>query len=197
MIRRPPRSTLFPYTTLFRSPLDEPRRFRFPASVRRRYERLARSPRGLLVTGDAICSFNPVYGQGMTVASLEALALRDVLRRGLDRPSLAQEFWQACAPIVDVPWQIAAGGDRRFPGVPGAVDRRTRLLNGYVTRVRRASAVDPAVGTAFLRVANLEAAPSSLVSPALLARVVRLSRRPPVDARDRKSTRLNSSHANI
>src|SRR3712207_2896431 len=120
MIRRPPRSTLFPYTTLFRSPLDEPRRFRFPASVRRRYERLARSPRGLLVTGDAICSFNPVYGQGMTVASLEALALRDVLRRGLDRPSLAQEFWQACAPIVDVPWQIAAGGDRRFPRVPGA-----------------------------------------------------------------------------
>jgi 2-polyprenyl-6-methoxyphenol hydroxylase-like FAD-dependent oxidoreductase len=159
-------------------PLDEPRRFRFPASVRRRYERLARSPRGLLVTGDAVCSFNPVYGQGMTVACLEALALRDVLRRGLDRPSLAQEFWRATAPIVDVPWQIAAGGDRRFPGVPGPVDRRTRLLNGYVTRVQRAAAVDPAVGTAFLRVANLEAPPSSLMSPSVLARVVRSSRRP-------------------
>ena len=158
-------------------PLDAPRRFRFPASVRRRYERLARSPRGLLVTGDAVCSFNPVYGQGMTVATLEALALRDVLRRGLDRPSLAQEFWRACAPVVDVPWQIAAGGDRRFAGVPGPVDRRTRLLNGYVTRVQRAAAVDPAVGTAFLRVANLEAPPPSLMSPSVLARVVRSSRR--------------------
>jgi 2-polyprenyl-6-methoxyphenol hydroxylase-like FAD-dependent oxidoreductase len=160
-------------------PLDAPRRFRFPASVRRRYERLARSPRGLLVTGDAVCSFNPVYGQGMTVACLEALALRDVLRRGLDRPSLAQEFWRACAPIVDGPWHIAAGGDRRFPGVPGPVDRRTRLLNGYVARVQRAAAVDPAVGTAFLRVANLEAPPPSLVSPSVLVRVLRSSRRPP------------------
>lgn len=159
-------------------PLDEPRRFRYPASVRRRYERLRRSPRGLLVTGDAICSFDPVYGQGMTVACLEASVLRDVLRGGLDRPSLAQEFWRACAPVVDIPWQIAAGGDRRLPGVPGPVDRRTRLLNGYVARVQRAAAVDPAVGTAFLRVANLEAPPSSLVSPSVLARVLRASRRP-------------------
>ena len=161
-------------------PLDLPRRFRFPASVRRRYERLSRSPRGLLVTGDAICSFDPVYGQGMTVACLEALVLRDILRQGVDRPSLAQDFWRACVPVVDIPWQIAVGGDRRLPGVPGPVDRRTRLLNGYVARVQRAAAVDPAVGTAFLRVANLEAPPPSLMSPSVLVRVLRSARRPPV-----------------
>jgi 2-polyprenyl-6-methoxyphenol hydroxylase-like FAD-dependent oxidoreductase len=166
-------------------PLDEPRRFRYPASVRRRYERLARSPRGLLVTGDAICSFDPVYGQGMTVACLEALVLRDVLRGGPDRPSLAQDFWRACAPVVDIPWQMAAGGDRRLPGIPGPVDRRTRLLNGYVARVQRAAAVDPAVGTAFLRVVNLEAPPPSLMAPSLLARVLRSSRRPAATAAPR------------
>ena len=161
------------------APLDEPRRFRFPASVRRRYERLSRSPRGLLVIGDAICSFDPVYGQGMTVAALEALALREVLADGPDRLRLAQEFWQACAAVVDTPWQMSAGGTARLPGYRGPVSRRTRMVNAYLTTLQRAAWSDTAVGTAFVRVAQLEAPPQSLVSPSVLARVVRASRRRP------------------
>ncbi len=161
-------------------PLDEPRRFRFPASVRRRYERLSRSPRGLLVIGDAICSFDPVYGQGMTVAALEALALREVLADGPDRLRLAQEFRQACAAVVDTPWQMSTGGTARLPGYRGPVSRRTRVVNAYLTTLQRAAWSDPAVGAAFVRVAQLEAPPRELVSPSVLARVARASRRPRV-----------------
>ncbi|MGY1692331.1 FAD-dependent oxidoreductase [Geodermatophilus sp. SYSU D01105] len=161
-------------------PLDEPRRFRFPASVRRRYERLTSAPAGLVVVGDAICSFDPVYGQGMTVAALEALALREALAGGPDRPGLAAEFWQAAATVVDNPWQIAVGGDMRLPGYRGAVDRRTRMVNAYLAKVHRAASFDPAVGTAFMRVAQLEAPPASLMSPGVVAHVLRGARRVPV-----------------
>ena len=67
-------------------PIDNPIFFRFPASVRRHYERV-RLPRNLVVLGDSLCSFNPVYGQGMTVAALEAHALRDRLSGDLTRPA--------------------------------------------------------------------------------------------------------------
>jgi hypothetical protein len=158
-------------------PLDEPRRFRFPASVRRRYERLTRTPQGLLVVGDAICSFDPIYGQGMTVAALQALALRELLSGGLDRPGLAAAFYQVAATTIDNPWQIAVGGDMRLPGYRGPVDRRTRVVNAYLAKVQRAASLDPVVGTAFIRVAQLEAPPSSLMSPGVMTRVLRGSRR--------------------
>jgi hypothetical protein len=91
-------------------PLTDALMFRFRASVRRRYENLARFPEQYLVIGDAICSFNPFYGQGMSVAALEGLALRDCLAAPHDTP-LWSLFFGAAARVVDTPWRIASGSD--------------------------------------------------------------------------------------
>jgi hypothetical protein len=85
--------------------------------VRCRYERLRRFPAGLLVIGDAVCSFNPVYGQGMSAAALQAVALRDLLRGGsLPTP---RKFFRRIAKVIDIPWEIAVGAGLAFPGALG------------------------------------------------------------------------------
>lgn len=152
-------------------PLGNPRLMRIPISVRRRYERLTRFPQGYLVFGDALCQFNPTYGQGMTVASREAAALRECLAGGTD--GLARRFFRQAARIIDVPWDMSVGGDLRFAWVEGRRTRRVKLINGYIARVHVAAQRDPVVGRAFLTVANLQAPPQHLFSPGILARVLR------------------------
>jgi 2-polyprenyl-6-methoxyphenol hydroxylase-like FAD-dependent oxidoreductase len=152
-------------------PLDDPVAFRFPASVRHRYEKLDRFPDGLLVMGDAVASFNPIYGQGMSVAALEALALRRHLEHGTaPRP---RRWFRELARVVDVPWDIAAGGDLVFPGVQGRRTARVRLVSAYLARLHAAAAHDADLAGAFLRVVGLVAPPGSLLRPGVAARVLR------------------------
>ena len=158
-------------------PVGDPIAFRYPKSVRRRYERLRGFPAGYLVAADAMCSFNPIYGQGMTVAAAEALALRDCLAAG--ERELARRFFAAAAKIVDVPWSLAAGADLRFAHVPGPRPLPVRLINAYVARLQRTAAHDTVVGIAFMRVANLIDPPSVLFRPGVVLRVLAGGRRHP------------------
>jgi 2-polyprenyl-6-methoxyphenol hydroxylase-like FAD-dependent oxidoreductase len=157
-------------------PLSDPLRFRYPASTRRRYERLGRLPAGFLAFGDSICSFDPVYGQGMTVASLEALVLRRCLEDG--GRALAGQFFPAAARIIAGPWDIAVGGDLRFPGVVGPRTAKVRAVNAYLERLHAAAERDPEVGRAFLRVVNLVDPPQALLHPRTVGRVLAAGRRP-------------------
>ncbi len=152
-------------------PLSDPIRFTFPVSVRNHYERLRRFPEGLLVLGDAMCSFNPIYGQGMSVAALEALALRDCLRVGTHR--LAARWFPAAAKIVDDAWDISVTGDLRRPEVAGHRTLKVRLVNAYLPHLHAAATVDSRVGAAFMRVSNLLDPPPRLLSPTVVLRVLR------------------------
>jgi len=156
-------------------PLTDYIRYRYVSSLRRRYEKLERFPQGYLVFGDAICSFNPVYGQGMTVAAQEAVTLRDVLNAGAE--DLAPRFFKAAAKIVDTPWDIAVGNDLRHPRVEGPRPAMVRFINWYIGKLHLAARNDATLATAFLKVANLMSPPPALLSPAIAWRVWRGNRR--------------------
>jgi 2-polyprenyl-6-methoxyphenol hydroxylase-like FAD-dependent oxidoreductase len=153
---------------------------KFSASLRRHYEKLTRFPDGYLVLGDAVCSFNPTYGQGMTSAALQAAALDELLGQ-FGRPSaeLARAFFKRVAAIVETPWQMAVGEDFRFPGTTGPKPAGVDLINRYIALVHRATLVDAEVCRAFLLVMNLIAPPASLMTPRMMLRVWRASRRRP------------------
>jgi 2-polyprenyl-6-methoxyphenol hydroxylase-like FAD-dependent oxidoreductase len=156
-------------------PLGDVRRHRVPSNRWRRYDKMCRSPQGLLVVGDAICSFNPIYGQGMTVAAAEAIVLRDCLRRG--ERNLPRRFFGASAKKVRVAWQTAVGSDLALPEVAGPRPLSMRITNAYLNRVMTAAETDPVVTQQFLRVIGMLDTPTQLLRPSIVVRLATAKRR--------------------
>lgn len=148
---------------------------RLPSSQWRRYDKMRRFPEGLLVTGDAMCSFNPVYGQGMSVAAMDALALQESLRRGVT--GLSRRYFRAAAKSIGVAWGLAAGPDLAFPEVEGRRTPAMRLTNRFADWVLTACETDPVVHAQFTRVTGLVEPPSHLFDPSFIYRVATVNRR--------------------
>lgn len=160
-------------------PLTPVRSHRATENRRRHYERLRRQPDNFLVTGDAACAFNPVYGQGMTAAALGALALDESLceqkRLHLngELSGLAWRFQRRLAKANAAPWLLATGEDFRYRGVEGgATNVVTRLLHRYMDSVVRLATRDEVVRLVFLENMHMLKTPPSLFHPRVSLRVL-------------------------
>ncbi len=151
---------------------EEVAHYPLPSNRRLRYETLDRFPDGLVVIGDAVASFNPIYGQGMSVAALEALQLHHTLAEG-GTEAIGPRFFDRIETPVDVPWNTAVGGDFAFAETTGPKPRGTDVLNWYVGRLTRKAHTDGRLRDAFFRVFTLERGPESLFRPGVLWRVLR------------------------
>jgi 2-polyprenyl-6-methoxyphenol hydroxylase-like FAD-dependent oxidoreductase len=170
------RSLLSPAVAQFverAGPLSSVASYRFPFSQRRHYERVPRLLPGFVTVGDASCSFNPIYGQGMASAALQADALAATVREvGVGSEELPRRFHRRAARVIDAPWAIAVGADFLHPDTVGPKARGTDRVNAYVLRVVRASHTSVQVAKSFNLVLNLVEPTRSLARPSVAARVL-------------------------
>jgi 2-polyprenyl-6-methoxyphenol hydroxylase-like FAD-dependent oxidoreductase len=153
-------------------PIESVATHRMITSKRRRYEKLSQVPPGFVALGDAICSFNPVYAEGMSASALQAVELGACLDEVRDDDArLAQQFYKRAARVIAGPWQIAVGNDFGYPECAGRKPFGTDLRNRYLHRVLLAAQVSPEVNTAMLLVQNLLAPPASLYRPKVVRAV--------------------------
>jgi 2-polyprenyl-6-methoxyphenol hydroxylase-like FAD-dependent oxidoreductase len=165
------------------APLGDIVTHRLHSNQRRHVERLRRVPGGLVLLGDAVCSFNPTYGQGMTTAALQAEALGKALDRSPDLDArFVKAFYKRAARAITPAWQVTTGADFALPATQGKKAPGTDLLNRYMPHVFHAAQVDDAVCLRLIEVTTLLKPPPALLTPAMLVRVFRASRRVPAPA---------------
>ncbi|WP_162958374.1 FAD-dependent monooxygenase [Nocardia yunnanensis] len=150
--------------------LSEVATFRYKANLRRRYDRLTDFPDGLLAVGDSLCSFSPVYGQGMTVSAIQMSILRECLTRRGDR-DLARRFYRAVAPEIDNAWLLTVIADGAMPHATAHPAPHIRAAITALEPVLVAAERDTVVASTLFRIMGLTAAPTAVLRPDVLARI--------------------------
>jgi 2-polyprenyl-6-methoxyphenol hydroxylase-like FAD-dependent oxidoreductase len=153
-------------------PLSSVSTFKFPANVWHRYDQLSRFPEGLLVLGDAISTFNPVYGQGMSVCALEIDELRQMLESSKSTDGLnadfAKQFFRKAAKIIETPWLLATQADFLYPQTQGIRPVYTNALNSYLARVLQLCSGNDQIAMTFYEVLHFLRKPTAFFHPQVL-----------------------------
>jgi 2-polyprenyl-6-methoxyphenol hydroxylase-like FAD-dependent oxidoreductase len=140
----------------------------------RHYDRLGRFPEGVVAIGDAVCAFNPIYGQGMTAAVLGAEVLESWLRGRPVRDRVGGRHFQRClARATATAWNLAESADHRFRSTQGPPQGRVqRMISSYVGAVKRSATRRPWVRQRLTEVLHLLRPPSDLFGPQMVARLL-------------------------
>jgi 2-polyprenyl-6-methoxyphenol hydroxylase-like FAD-dependent oxidoreductase len=153
-------------------PVNDVQIHRQTSNVRHPYERMLHWPDGLLAAGDALCAFDPVYGQGITVGAIQAGLLRRAAVRGL-RPGDTGRLQRQLAASVNMPWSIATSADMTFPTADAQQSTGQWVLGLWAAELARLMIRGDRRANDYLsRVYNLVDSPLLLAHPALLASVV-------------------------
>lgn len=156
------------------TPVMPLRAYTLPSNKWHHYERMERWPDGLFVVGDAICSFNPSFGQGMTVAALHAVALGKLLHQqrqqgqGLSSSGMVRCFQTEAARIVNNPWMITTGEDLRFAKAEGPRPWSLPIAQSYLAQVFDLAHQNSAVAKRFFEVMTFMQEPPAFFRPDVL-----------------------------
>ncbi|MBV1931804.1 MAG: hypothetical protein KUG71_08805 [Porticoccaceae bacterium] len=156
-------------------PIGEAKEYRYASYLRRHYEQLSDFPAGLVVLGDAMCSFNPIYGQGMTVAAKEAEYLDVCLLKCVENgnmDNLAQSFFAGAAKFIDAAWDGVTVEDFRYPQTRGDRPKGFAVAKWLNSKFFALSATDPEFAVAFSKVFHLMEPPSSVLKPKYLLKAL-------------------------
>jgi len=136
------------------------------------YERLKDLPAGLVVLGDAVCAFNPIYGQGMTVAVLGAELLGRLAKRPIPAGKLPLQFQQGLAELVGQVWTMSTSEDFRFSTTQGKVPVGTRISHRYFNALLQLCSTDVDATRTVVRVVQLLDPPGLLLRPGIALRAL-------------------------
>jgi 2-polyprenyl-6-methoxyphenol hydroxylase-like FAD-dependent oxidoreductase len=164
-------------------PISPIRSYRNTENRLRHYEEMSSFPGNFVLLGDSVCAFNPVYGQGMTVAAMDAMALDQAVstwKKDSFAAEFGKRFQRKLAQINKLPWSLATGEDCRYVGTEGAAPGlRGHLMHSYIDNLVALTTRDTTVRALWLRVFQMLEPPSRLFQPWILVKVLREIIAPP------------------
>ena len=165
-----------------------------PSNQRRHYEKMARFPEGLAVLGDALCSFNPIYAQGITMAAVDVDELAQTLRAHAathaagDLTGLADVFRKRVAKGIETPWMMVMSEDSRYAAAQAQPSFPTRFMQWYMGRLHGVVAQDAPTAVLFMEVMNMLKPPQALFAPQVAWKVLTMRQPAPQAAAPRPAT---------